>query len=72
MGGRGYSLIGGSCDADQESMDEFQEWPQVSYFVLYSHVSIIQVCPQGGGVGEGLLPCWLLVDEDRVTKIRKV
>ena len=56
MGGRGYSLIGGSCDADQESMDEFQEWPQVSYFVLYSHVSIIQVCPQGGWGWGGATP----------------
>ena len=27
-------------------MDGFQEWPQVSYFVLYSRVNIMQVYTQ--------------------------
>ena len=34
-------------------MDGFHKWPQSSYFVLYSHINIIQVCPQGVGVERG-------------------
>ena len=39
-------MVGGSCDTDKESKGGFQEWPQVSYFAMYSYANVTQVYTQ--------------------------